>query len=127
MEQDWRVQYAESLVIGGLFTRCIDPDRSSASIRGPWRRCPPHATMGTGRPGAATEPHRPRAADGSPTMDAEILRVRERDGVTLAAFAETDLDTEAKIHAAADRIDALLDGGHTRILLDFDGVRFLGS
>jgi anti-sigma B factor antagonist len=60
-------------------------------------------------------------------MAAEILRVRELAGVTVAGFVEADLDSEAKIHAAGDRIAALLEGGRTRLLLDFDGVRYVGS
>lgn len=60
-------------------------------------------------------------------MDTEILRVQDVAGVTVVGFAEPDLDSEVKIHAAGDRINALLEAGQSRLLLDFEGVRYVGS
>jgi anti-anti-sigma factor len=60
-------------------------------------------------------------------MNVEILRVRTAAGVTIVGFLEADLDSEAKILAAGQGIAALLEAGRSRLLLDFGGVRYVGS
>jgi anti-sigma B factor antagonist len=60
-------------------------------------------------------------------MNVDILRLRTVAGVTIVGFVEADFDSEAKILAAADQIAALLEAGQARLLLDFGGVRYVGS
>ena len=56
------------------------------------------------------------------------LRVRVVNGVAVVYFLDNDLQPEAIVRGAAAQLSGLLTTeGYDKILLNFDGVRFLSS
>ena len=58
----------------------------------------------------------------------QLLRIRRANGVAIVSFLTPYLQTEEVIHQVGDELFELVETeGYTKVLLSFNGVRFLSS